>query len=763
MNHTELRQSQGKWNPYCKVFLLCLLAGCLIFVPYIIVGKGIFTVRADFIYQQIPFNMMCNEAIKSGDVFWNWNTDLGSSFAGYSFYNLGSPFFWLSLLFPGAAFPYLIGPLLILKCGVAGLTSYAFLQRYVKNRNYAIIAALLYAFSGYQSMNLLYNHFHDVVALFPLLLFTLDEMMENRRVGWFALAVALNALVNFVLFTGEVVFTILYFVCRYLIPDFRGSIRKVPRCLLEAVLGLGIAAFLFLPSTLVVMTNPRTTGAFQGIPLHFGWQEYLRLIKAVLLPGDSQGFPVAYMASYDSQSFFLPMFSVSLVLSWMLKKRNFATGFVALLAVMAVIPLLNSVFYLGRDWRFRWAYMLILMMALITAMALDNLEEVGFRWGCSLAFGGTFLFSLFTWLYPKIRQIGDYIHDPKAFAVQVALALGGITVAWILLEFFRNRRFFTTLLTAGVLLFACVSTSFNIYRMRQVGNSAVWVRDSYVSPMLNIDLPEDPGARFILPYVNQGLIADVPALPSFNSSVSGGVFELYSNMGVHRGHGNVPLLDHELLRHLLSIKYIVSPSDDDTMEILSQYTAGGDTYFVYKNPHALPIGFTYSYYVTQERFLQIPVEKRAWVMCKALVVHEEDADKLVGLKPLADSQIDAISEQDAMAELDNRRRESSSSFSRDNRNFTADIHCDDETMAFFSVTYDEGWSATVNGEEVPIFKSSGLMAVPLSGGDNHIVFHYTPPGAAAGIILTAVSVLGYGLYWYLSRCLSKRRQKEKEC
>ena len=116
---------------------------------------------------------------------------------GYSFYNLGSPFFWLSLLFPGAVFPYLIGPLLILKCGVAGLTSYAFLQRYVKNKNYAVIAALLYAFSGYQSMNLLYNHFHDVVALFPLLLFTLDEMMENRRVGWFALAVALNALVNF--------------------------------------------------------------------------------------------------------------------------------------------------------------------------------------------------------------------------------------------------------------------------------------------------------------------------------------------------------------------------------------------------------------------------------------------------------------------------------------------------------------------------------------------------------------------------------------
>ena len=69
----------------------------------------------------------------------------------------------------------------------------------------------------------------------------------------------------------------------------------------------------------------------------------------------------------------------------------------------------------------------------------------------------------------------------------------------------------------------------------------------------------------------------MPALPSFNSSVSGGVFELYSNMGVYRGHGNVPLLDHEDLRHLLSIKYIVNPTDDESLELLSQYTVGGNT------------------------------------------------------------------------------------------------------------------------------------------------------------------------------------------
>ena len=110
-----------------------------------------------------------------------------------------------------------------------------------------------------------------------------------------------------------------------------------------------------------------------------------------------------------------------------------------------------------------------------------------------------------------------------------------------------------------------------------------------------------------------------------------------------------------------------------------------------------------------------------------------------------------------------RRETAADSFTRDNRGFTATITLEKENYVFFSVPYEEGWSATVNGEAVPIVKSSGLMAVPVSGGDNHIVFHYTPPGGTAGIVLTAVSVLGLGVYWTLSRYLAKRKQREKEC
>ena len=100
----------------------------------------------------------------------------------YSFYLLGSPFFWLSTLLPQSAVPYAMVPLLVLKFGVCGLAAYTYLYRYAKTRQAAVIASVLYAFSGFTVYNTFFNHFLDCIALFPLLLWALDEaVLENRK------------------------------------------------------------------------------------------------------------------------------------------------------------------------------------------------------------------------------------------------------------------------------------------------------------------------------------------------------------------------------------------------------------------------------------------------------------------------------------------------------------------------------------------------------------------------------------------------------
>ena len=141
-------------------FLVALFTAACLFVPYMIMGEGYFTFYGDFNVQQIPFYQMCHQAIRTGNINWNWLTDLGSDFIGsYAFYLLGSPFFWITLIFPNSFVPYLMGPLLILKFACAALTGYLYIRRFTKTAYAASLGGLLYAFSGFSIYNIFFNMF----------------------------------------------------------------------------------------------------------------------------------------------------------------------------------------------------------------------------------------------------------------------------------------------------------------------------------------------------------------------------------------------------------------------------------------------------------------------------------------------------------------------------------------------------------------------------------------------------------------------------
>ena len=103
-------------NYLWRSFFFSFAVSFLFFIPFIIFDNGYFLFYGDFNVQQVPFYQMCHDAIRSGNIGWSWTTDLGANFIGsYSFYLLGSPFFWLTLPFPSEAVPYLMAPLLMLK------------------------------------------------------------------------------------------------------------------------------------------------------------------------------------------------------------------------------------------------------------------------------------------------------------------------------------------------------------------------------------------------------------------------------------------------------------------------------------------------------------------------------------------------------------------------------------------------------------------------------------------------------------------------
>ena len=237
-NLIEKRNNENT-NYYLLSFAVGIILSLLFFLPLIIYDKGYFLYYGDFNVQQIPFYQTIHDSIKNGEFFWNFKTDLGVNLIGsYTFYLLTSPFFWLTLIFPSNAVPYLMGPLLILKFGCLSLSSYIYLKRYVKNPKIAILGAALYAFSGFSIYNVFFNHFHEAMIVFPLLLAAIDKFMYEGTRHIVCLAVFTSCFINYYFFVGQVIFVVLYWTFKTFYGDFKVNINKIAILIFESVLGV---------------------------------------------------------------------------------------------------------------------------------------------------------------------------------------------------------------------------------------------------------------------------------------------------------------------------------------------------------------------------------------------------------------------------------------------------------------------------------------------------------------------------------------------
>ena len=152
--NARLLNMPGRRDQMLRTMLLCALTAAIFFLPFYIIDGGFFHYAGDFNSQQISFYRYMNGFIKGAGYpdgmagaarsTFSWATDLGSgTMNAYSFYLYGSPFFWLSLIFPQNWLPYLMVPLLVLKFAVAGGGAYRYLCRYVRRSDHAVLGACL--------------------------------------------------------------------------------------------------------------------------------------------------------------------------------------------------------------------------------------------------------------------------------------------------------------------------------------------------------------------------------------------------------------------------------------------------------------------------------------------------------------------------------------------------------------------------------------------------------------------------------------------
>ena len=458
-----------------KAFLWGMAVIAAFIIPCMIMDKGMYLYFGDYNDEMLPFYQLMSDAIRTGETGWSWYTDLGTSFVGaYTVMNLGSPFFWLLLPFPVDWIPYVNGPLMILKFGVASLGAYIYLKRNVKDKNNAVTGALLYAYSGFAIYNLVFQ-FEDSIAFFPFLLAALDSFVIDKKRGRFAFMVALSSLVNYYIFIGEAVFLVLYWLVRTISKNFKyESAREIIFLFFEAVLGVGMSLFLFLPSLYNIMGNNRVTDSsisgwslwvYQNI--HF----YIQLIVGLFLPPEMANLNV-YTIGYDSTwaalTSFIALFGMTSVFVVFFNKRSekWLKAFFAACAIIMFIPILNSSFQMFTNSQYiRWIFMADLVMCLAAVTALED-KASDWKKAIRLNFLLTSIIIGIIGLTPLISLMSSYsvkyefglYGDKKFFWIYAAVAMGNIALSVLYIKLSNRSRDSCRKLAFTVLIAAIVIT-----------------------------------------------------------------------------------------------------------------------------------------------------------------------------------------------------------------------------------------------------------------------------------------------------------------
>ena len=773
-----LTQREQDRKKFWQAVGLCALTAAIFFLPFYILDGGFFHYAGDFNSQQISFYRYMNGFVKGAGYpdsafagaphnTFSWATDLGSGVMNaYSFYLYGSPFFWLSVLLPQSWLPYMMVPLLVLKFGVAGGGAYLYLRRYVKNANYAVLGACLYALSGFAVYNVFFNHFVDVVALFPYLLWALDEAIYENRHGLFAFWVAVNLLNNYFFFVGQVIFLCIYFVCKLTAKDFRLTGRKFGHLLWESVLGVAMGCLLLFPAVLSLLQNPRT------IDLSSGWgfltyakvQQYLAILLSWILPPDSPYLTSVWsegVIKWTSMTAYLPLCSLAGSMAyWRSRKVDSKKRIVAVCAVCALVPVLNSAFYaLNSSYYARWYYMPTLILAAMTVNALEDPDidlDAPAR-GIGWIMLATLVFAVVpvrdattgTWSFGVLKNPGQF------FAV-LGFGLLGLALYRYLCGIWRQNSRFAQRITAAVLVFACVFTMVHI----GIGKFGQWHTDSDLveqdnnALLLKNDLPEgDYRIDTYKIHDNIGMWLDKSCLQYFGSTAAPSILSFYPGLGVKRDVRSEPEITNYALRGLLSVEYLITTPEkresfEDEADEGWTYLADVDGYTLYHNDNYVPMGFTYDYYVTEATYQTSIKTLRSNLLMRALVLTDEDVAQYGKyLTELSEDMLNDLHYDSYTQDCADRRAHSCSVFQMNNAGFHAEITLDKTNLVFFSVPYDDGFTAYVNGEKTDILRvDEGLMAVLCPAGASSIDFVYQAAGLSASRVVTAVAIPVWVVY-----------------
>ncbi len=725
-----------------------------------LVQYGCFVMETDFASQQIPFILETKRMLSQGVPFWSWNHFLGDNFIGcYSFYTLTSPFVWLNCLFPESIMLYSITLILILKMVCAGCSAYLYLKKMLRNSQLVLIGALMYTFSSFTISNLYYYHFLEPMIVFPVYLLCLEKYLRNERYSASLLVIAsfLVAFINFYFLPCTIFAAAIYVWCRTrLSDDIQTNSRRVLIAILLHVLGFALSAFILLPTFLYLTSGDRANMHILQSFSVFNILAGLERLQTIFIPQLTEGINPAIMATgWNSNAANVPIVGGLLAALYVIYGHKKWLRLLIAISVVIYITPLNAIFSLFTDPTYsRWAYALTLFLILASLQYIEEMQPIN---GKHLLCYFTAAIAVCILCY-GITAINNHIHHNTIASHNIAINAIIAAVFFVEIAFLYIYRHYKTtkVLLCLVIVFSLIVMPLSIFMKTDAftldekhwkGAIDKYITDNHLqTAKRGFNYRTDFITRSSGIYLNAGLIKNYPSTAVYSSCHHPLAIEFEKELSTTRKpikNAISASRSRTAFNALTSVKQTIIYDDSlrsmafDSNNITNVRQKQG--YKIADNKLYIPMGFTYSHFISQSTFdsvrLENPKIDAITLMLDKMVVPEQ-------FVPLAkEYMVQQFAPLNTEVSLDSivkqRRATTCDAVNGNNRGLEATITMTRENLVFFSFWADKGFKAFIDGKRTEIIPvNMNLSAVIVPAGHHKIKFTYTPSGYVAGCLVS---------------------------
>jgi uncharacterized membrane protein YfhO len=788
------------YDSYIKGKELYYLLGIITFITYFIYSdfisfKKIFLFKdigSDTINMFHPLLINLSEYLKNEGVpSWTFSQGMGQNIFPLW---LGDFFSNFIMLFDKATIPKVIVFMEILKIFLCGFIFFKYLKELKISEFSCLIGALLYAFSGYVILGGTWIIFSTEAVYVAIMLLGFERWLNKNKWFLFCLGITLIGFLQpFYLFS----YTILlvgYILVRYhdvYEGNWKGFFLFSIKTVGIATLGVAITAYQLLPDVLMLLESPRVGGEaslsarLKAQPMFSMADEVLRFTTTYRAFGSDMlgvGSKFQGWQNYLEAPLFycgiLCLVSFPHLFTSLNKKQKLYYGILTFVFVLPIIfPFFRYAFWAFSGDYFRtFSLLIIIWLIYYTVKSISFIEQNGKINNIVLVVTGVFLIIL---LYTPATQFKGAIDNGKrSFAAFLILAYS------LFLYLLSSKNSIKHLAKIGMLSVCCFEILFFSYttinkRDTMYGRELkekVGYNDYTTDAIDYLKSKDKSFYRVQKDYFSglaiHGSINDAKAqcyfgTPSYHSFNQKNYIKFLGDLNVidakdeNSTRWAKGLVDRPLLFSMSSGKYWLSKQQTNNLlgfgyDSIAKF---GDVK-VYQNRYTLPFGFTYDKTLDITAFKKLSNLQKDLYLLRGCVFDEENTNAFSKFKKFKMSD---TTKQFSFEEYGNYiselKKDSLTITSFKESHIKGIINLKQSKVLFFSIPFDEGWSAKVNGKDVKLYRTNiGFSSLILENGKNQIELLFTPRLKEKGLVISLIS-LGILLGILIFGFIKNKKQK----